>query len=70
MSTGADIGWAADPHLPKGEWPATTRFGLRPAPHPRSARRRNAGPGLVDASRPSLVTGTRYRGAAARAGRR
>jgi predicted RNA-binding Zn ribbon-like protein len=33
MSTGADIGWAADPHLPKGQWLATTRFGLRPAPH-------------------------------------
>lgn len=33
MSTGADIGWAADPHLPQGEWSATTRFGLRPAPH-------------------------------------
>lgn len=31
MTIGADIGWAADPHLPKGEWPATTRFGLRPA---------------------------------------
>lgn len=33
MATGADIGWAADSHLPKGEWSATTRFGLRPAPH-------------------------------------
>jgi predicted RNA-binding Zn ribbon-like protein len=31
MTIGADIGWAADPHLPKGEWLATTRFGLRPA---------------------------------------
>ena len=31
MTIGADIGWAADPYLPKGEWLATTRFGLRPA---------------------------------------
>jgi predicted RNA-binding Zn ribbon-like protein len=31
MTIGADIGWAADPHLPKVEWHATTRFGLRPA---------------------------------------
>jgi hypothetical protein len=33
MSTGSDIGWAADPYLPKSQWSATTRFGLRPAPH-------------------------------------
>ncbi|GBG38706.1 peptide chain release factor 2 [Mycobacterium montefiorense] len=33
MSTGADIGWAADPNLRTGEWQATTHFGLRPAPH-------------------------------------
>jgi predicted RNA-binding Zn ribbon-like protein len=31
VAIGADIGWAADPFLPKGQWPATTRFGLRPA---------------------------------------
>jgi hypothetical protein len=31
MTIGAEIGWAADPHLTKGEWLATTRFGLRPA---------------------------------------
>jgi predicted RNA-binding Zn ribbon-like protein len=31
MTIGADIGWAADSHLPKVEWLATTRFGLRPA---------------------------------------
>jgi predicted RNA-binding Zn ribbon-like protein len=32
MTVGADVGWVADPQLPKGEWLATTRFGLRPAP--------------------------------------
>jgi hypothetical protein len=31
--TGADVGYAADAHLPVGEWLATTRFGLRPAAH-------------------------------------
>ena len=32
MTIGADIGYAADSHLPKGGWLATTRFRLRPAP--------------------------------------
>jgi predicted RNA-binding Zn ribbon-like protein len=33
LTSASNIGWAADAHLPVGEWLATTRFGLRPATH-------------------------------------